>query len=394
MGTWGPGLWSDDTAADVRACYREALEDGLSDEEATAGVLSQFAPDLADEDSAPVVWLALAVSQHLHGRLTPHVRDQALAAIDSGADLRLWDHADGRVRSRRAAVLDKIQGQLTGPQPARKQVRRPPRRVTSLAPGDVLGYRARSERVHLLAVRAVAQNRYGTYPIVRYHQPGTPPAGTLAALRDQPAGRPSHQVQPPDPWWAVSGLVMHRRGHDFADNGFEVIGHMPPPPEDEQEKLRTRINSYTAWEFWQGYLEKQDELLAARLQPANPAAHPLSPDQAGRHVWHGRGDVRTGARHAQYAASPSDVPLPSPARCPQPPENSRLDKHRSVTNSERRCAWNVEQSWRLVGSKRPPSLSAGHWPWCGIRRQSGAPAIGCRPRCLRLAPYRGQARRD
>jgi hypothetical protein len=275
MGTWGPGLWSDDTAADVRACYREALEDGLSDEEATAGVLSQFAPDLADAYHAPVVWLALAVSQHLHGRLTPQVRDQALVAIDSGADLRRWDHADGRVRSRRAAVLGKVRGELTGPQPARKKVRRPPRRVTSLAAGDVLGYRARSERIHLLAVRAVAQNRYGAYPIVRllnYHQPGIPPAGTLATLRDQPAGRPSHRVQPPDPWWAVSGLVMHTRGHDFADSGFQVIGHMAPPPEDEQEKLRTRIDSYTAWEFWRSYLERQDELLAARLETGNPGS--------------------------------------------------------------------------------------------------------------------------
>ena len=40
MGTWGPGLWSDDTAADVRDTYREALEGGLSDDDATAKVLA------------------------------------------------------------------------------------------------------------------------------------------------------------------------------------------------------------------------------------------------------------------------------------------------------------------------------------------------------------------
>jgi hypothetical protein len=67
MGAWGTGLWSDDTACDVRATYREALEDGLSNEEAADKVLAEFAPDLADEDSAPVVWLALAVSQHQRG---------------------------------------------------------------------------------------------------------------------------------------------------------------------------------------------------------------------------------------------------------------------------------------------------------------------------------------
>jgi hypothetical protein len=40
MGTWGPGLWSDDTAADVRDTYRKALEDGLSDDDATGKVLA------------------------------------------------------------------------------------------------------------------------------------------------------------------------------------------------------------------------------------------------------------------------------------------------------------------------------------------------------------------
>ena len=35
MGAWGPGLWSDDVACDVRDAYREAVEDGRSDEDAT-----------------------------------------------------------------------------------------------------------------------------------------------------------------------------------------------------------------------------------------------------------------------------------------------------------------------------------------------------------------------
>jgi hypothetical protein len=88
VGCEGMGLWQDDTAWDVRAMYREALEDRLTDEQATEMVLSEFAGALADDDVEPVVWLALAVCQHQHGRLTPEIRDRALAVIDTGADLQ------------------------------------------------------------------------------------------------------------------------------------------------------------------------------------------------------------------------------------------------------------------------------------------------------------------
>ena len=73
MGAWGPGLWPDDTASDVRTTYREALEDGLSDEDATENVVAEFAAELEDQDTSPVAWLALAVSQHDRGRLTGEI---------------------------------------------------------------------------------------------------------------------------------------------------------------------------------------------------------------------------------------------------------------------------------------------------------------------------------
>jgi hypothetical protein len=49
----GAGLWSDDTAREVRAVCREAVDDGLSDEEATEQVLAELAPDLAAEGQVP-----------------------------------------------------------------------------------------------------------------------------------------------------------------------------------------------------------------------------------------------------------------------------------------------------------------------------------------------------
>jgi Domain of unknown function (DUF4259) len=89
MGTWGPGIFSNDTACDVRVAYRMALENGLDDQAAQQQVLDEFA-DVLDDDTwneGPLVWLALAKTQWQLGRLDNHVKAEALAVIDQGRDL-------------------------------------------------------------------------------------------------------------------------------------------------------------------------------------------------------------------------------------------------------------------------------------------------------------------
>jgi hypothetical protein len=94
----------------VRSTYREALEDGMSDDVAAEKVLGDFAPDLGDADARSVVWLALAAAQSTVGRLRDDVRAQALRAVDSGENMRLWEHLDAKLvakRSRGLAVIGK-----------------------------------------------------------------------------------------------------------------------------------------------------------------------------------------------------------------------------------------------------------------------------------------------
>jgi len=263
MGVRGPGLWSDDTACDVRGTYREALEDGLADGEARAKVESAFAFALADEDSATVVWLALAAVQSHLGRLDPDVGDRAVEIIDNGSNLRQWEEAPALLEKRRAA-LAKLRGGLLGPQLDRKRVRKPPQRNTALAPGDVVAYLAHSGRTYLLAVHALRTSRYGTYPIVRlleFEGTEVPDPDGLEALRARPPWRPHTAGMQ---WWAVQGQVQHKRGHDFADCGFRVVGHVSAPRLDEQERLAARPGEYQSWRFWSGYLDKQDEMLSQR----------------------------------------------------------------------------------------------------------------------------------
>jgi hypothetical protein len=267
MGAWGPGLWSDDTASDVRSTYRESLEDGASDEEARAAVLDDFAPDLGDEDARGVVWLALAAVQSSLGRLDDATRQMALAVIASGEDLSKWSHRPG-VAKKRECVLLKLADQLQGPQPARKKVRRPSRPQTSLSPGDVVGYAAPSGRWYLLEVLALSNSRYFVAPYVRlldYAGLEIPSGDTMIKLGHRRKGRSSQGGKPAEPWWCIEGVVTHSRGHDYDDCGFTTVGRRMPMSAGEQEALCAQLTSYAGWSFWSDYLDMQDELLGVQL---------------------------------------------------------------------------------------------------------------------------------
>jgi hypothetical protein len=66
MGTWGTGLFSNDMARDIRDFYRERIEDGIEDAEATrpgcekvATIVQRPGDDQANFPSYGVAWSAL-----------------------------------------------------------------------------------------------------------------------------------------------------------------------------------------------------------------------------------------------------------------------------------------------------------------------------------------------
>ena len=89
MGVWGTDLFSDDVACDIRDHYRQLLEDSVEDSAATRLTLEKFEGYLEEPDS--VALIAFAVTQSKLGRLEPDVRERALAVIDAGADLPVWE---------------------------------------------------------------------------------------------------------------------------------------------------------------------------------------------------------------------------------------------------------------------------------------------------------------
>src|SRR3990172_5234816 len=121
MGVWGTAIFSDDTACDVRDGWRDLVGDGHPGPEATDLLLGDYASELDDIDSGPVIWLALAATQWKCGRLEPRVKERALGLIDDGTDLLRW-REDAKLAKKRQAVLDKLRGQLLSDPPRAKRI--------------------------------------------------------------------------------------------------------------------------------------------------------------------------------------------------------------------------------------------------------------------------------
>jgi hypothetical protein len=165
MGVWGTGIFSDDTAADVRDEYRECLAEGMDGRAATDKLLAMFSDSQEDQDDEPPFWLSLAAAQYRYGRLEDRVRDRAVRIIDDGTDVARFsrDPKLGRARER---VLKKLRGQLVGPQRQPVKIRREIPTECDWAVGEVVGFRRDSGEWTALHVQGIGQSRRDRYPVV------------------------------------------------------------------------------------------------------------------------------------------------------------------------------------------------------------------------------------
>jgi hypothetical protein len=244
MGTWGAGIFSNDTACDVRDAYRMALEDGLDDQAAQQQVLDELAGVLDDDTciDGPQVWLALAKAQWQLGRLDEHVKAEALAVIDQGRDLATWEGSG--LYGYRRAVLRRLRQQLTSAQPPRNRVR-PPRQPDPKAVRRRLPYQEGS--VFQLPLR----NGRSARGLVSHLDPGSGlviayffgPAATRpwaqrparTALKLPP--RPEHIARCPDDHlrrrrWPILGRVPPAAWASW-----------PPPPFDQPPGMSTFVGT-------------------------------------------------------------------------------------------------------------------------------------------------------
>jgi hypothetical protein len=234
MGTWGTGLFSSDMARDIRDFYRERIEDGIEDAEATRVTLEKFRSDLDDPEEGTVFLLALAVTQSKIGRLDPAIRGRALTAIDSGADLATWEQENPKLLPKRREVLNKARAQLTGVQPARKRLRPPPRPSCGLIAGDILAL-SLPNRVALLRIVRIKSHRRGETPYLErldFNGSEVPSAKELEQL--EATGK-----DPVDMIHASSGDIRFTAFTAFdkigwKEAGFEKVATIAPRPGDDQ----------------------------------------------------------------------------------------------------------------------------------------------------------------
>jgi hypothetical protein len=150
MGSWGPALYSDDLAADLRGDFRDAAGEGLAAEAILDRLVQKYGSEVADPDAGPTFWLVVADMGWKLGRLDARARSAAMAVIESGGDLDRWQ--TGATRRKRAAVLDRLREQLLRPPPNPKRIGRRVAATTDWRVGEVFALRLRSARLTLLRV--------------------------------------------------------------------------------------------------------------------------------------------------------------------------------------------------------------------------------------------------
>ena len=123
MGTWGAGLYQDDTACDVRDDYIRHLKSGLSDAASTRQILKRFGKLLRDTQIACMVYLALADTQWHYGRLDAAVKKRALGLLRKGADLSSWEKDSPQLVNARKKVLASLGKRLRTKPKARREVK-------------------------------------------------------------------------------------------------------------------------------------------------------------------------------------------------------------------------------------------------------------------------------
>ena len=150
MGTWGTGIFADDTAADVRGDFVHYVADLRSVEGATEAIAADngAAFDRPQDDTA--FWLALALTQWKAGWLDARVKAAALQVIQDGSDLAKWS---GRDAAKRSKALAAAQSQLEASPPAPRPFPAPwPEQLADFQTGEVIGRELPGGRLAVMKV--------------------------------------------------------------------------------------------------------------------------------------------------------------------------------------------------------------------------------------------------
>ena len=158
MGAWGPGIYQDDVALDIKGEYIKLLQEGKSTKEANQEIINNNADYFTDEEDVVPAILALADIEWKYGRLDDIVKNDALKIIDQKIGIEPWQE-DEKLYKKRLETLDKLKEKLESEMPPEKKVRVIKPCINKWKIGDVYAYRFESEE-------AKKRGLYGKYLLV------------------------------------------------------------------------------------------------------------------------------------------------------------------------------------------------------------------------------------
>lgn len=259
MGTWGPGLYANDTTCDIRDTYMELLMDQVEDEAAYQQMLDQFKEYMDDEDEAPLFWYALAESQWKTGRLLPEVKEKALWWIERNGGIEPWLESSSKGAGWKK-TLQKLKDKLESPQPKRKTVRRPePINNNPWNLNDIYAYQFHENNKYsehnpeaylgkyiVLQKIGEGEKRYGNGTVAMRVQvydkifDTLPSLSDLEGLRLLPLDQPtrhniSHESNgfQKDPVW-MSSLIDAYTKRDYPRKHLSFLGNQPGPSNHQE----------------------------------------------------------------------------------------------------------------------------------------------------------------
>lgn len=145
MASWGPGLYQDDTAQDVKDTFKDQLHRGKETEEITRELLESWGEALDDPEDGPAIWFALADTQWNLGRLLPDVKDKALEWIDSGISQKRWAEEEPKQAAKRTQILLDLREKLLSEMPPEKKISQYRLYRCEWEIGDVFAYQFKSD---------------------------------------------------------------------------------------------------------------------------------------------------------------------------------------------------------------------------------------------------------
>lgn len=111
MGIWGPKLYQDDMAEDIKEEYEELIRENKNNKEAIEQICFMYKEEIEDSDERPVFWMVLADVLCKYKNLTNYVKEKALKEIESGENLERWKNEsseeDYKVRKKELERLRK-----------------------------------------------------------------------------------------------------------------------------------------------------------------------------------------------------------------------------------------------------------------------------------------------